>query len=242
VLEEFIKGEEFSYFVIVDKNSYKFFGTAQDHKRVGANDTGPNTGGMGAFSPAVLFNSILEKKINHKIIEPTINAMKKLGHPYQGFLYAGLMIKDDEPYLIEYNIRMGDPECQVIMMSLETDLVKIFDYATQSKIDSLKIKLSKKKSITFVLCSNGYPFSHVQDKEIKNLSNLKLSKDIQIFHAATYEKNNKIYSNGGRVLNVTSSAKNIDEARKKSLACLKKINWTDGFYREDIGWKAIQNK
>ena len=242
VLEEFMKGEELSYFVIVDNNSYQFFGTAQDHKRVGENDTGPNTGGMGAYSPALLFNSKLEKKINNKIIEPTINAMKKLGHPYQGFLYAGLMIRDDEPYLIEYNIRMGDPECQVLMMGLETDLVKIFDYATQSKVDSLKIEWNKKKLITFVLCSNGYPFSHVKDKEIKNLSNLEPSEDTQIFHAGTYEKNNKIYSNGGRVLNVTSSAKNIDEARKKSLACLKKINWTDGFYREDIGWKAIQNK
>ena len=242
VLEEFMKGEELSYFVIVDNNSYQFFGTAQDHKRVGENDTGPNTGGMGAYSPALLFNSKLEEKINNKIIEPTINAMKKLGHPYQGFLYAGLMIRDDEPYLIEYNIRMGDPECQVLMMGLETDLVKIFDYATQSKIDSLKIEWNKKKLITFVLCSNGYPFSHVKDKEIKNLSNLEPSKDTQIFHAGTYEKNNKIYSNGGRVLNVTSSAKSINEARKKSLACLKKINWTDGFYRKDIGWKAVQNK
>jgi len=242
ILEEFMKGEELSYFVIVDKNSYKFFGTAQDHKRVGENDTGPNTGGMGAYSPAVLFTSELEKKINHKIIEPTINAMKKLGHPYQGFLYAGLMIRDNEPYLVEYNIRMGDPECQVLMMGLETDLVKIIDYATQNKVANLKIKWSKKKLVTFVLCANGYPFAYIKNKEIKNLNNFKPGKDTQIFHAGTYTKQKKIYSNGGRVLNITSSAKNIDEARKKSLACLERLNWTYGFYRKDIGLKAVKNK
>jgi phosphoribosylamine---glycine ligase len=241
ILEEFMKGEELSYFVIVDKNSYQFFGSAQDHKRVGEDDTGPNTGGMGAYSPAVLFNSDLEKKINQKIIEPTISAMKKLNHPYQGFLYAGLMIRNNEPYLIEYNIRMGDPECQVLMMDLETDLVKILDYATLNKINNLKIEWNNKKIITFVLCANGYPLNYVKDKEIKNLNNFKSDKDIQIFHAGTYEKDNKIYSNGGRVLNITSSAKNMNKARKKSLSYLKKLNWIDGFYRKDIGLKAIKN-
>ena len=242
ILEEFMKGDELSYFIIVDKNSYQFFGSAQDHKRVGENDTGPNTGGMGAYSPAVIFNRDLEKKINHKIIEPTIGAMKKLGHPFQGFLYAGLMIRNNEPYLIEYNIRMGDPECQVLMMDLKTDLVKILDYATQNKMANLKIEWSKKKIITFVLCANGYPLAYVKNKEIKNLNNLKLNKNLQVFHAGTYEKDNKIYSNGGRVLNITSSAKSIDEARKKSLSFLKKLNWKDGFYRKDIGWKAIKNR
>ena len=242
ILEEFMKGDELSYFIIVDKNSYQFFGSAQDHKRVGENDTGPNTGGMGAYSPAKLFNRDLEKKINHKIIEPTIDAMKKLGHPFQGFLYAGLMIRNNEPYLIEYNIRMGDPECQVLMMDLKTDLVKILDYATQNKMANLKIEWSKKKIITFVLCANGYPLDYVKNKEIKNLNNFKLGKDLQVFHAGTYKKDNKIYSSGGRVLNITSSAKSIDEARKKSLSFLKKLNWKDGFYRKDIGWKAIKNR
>ena len=242
ILEEFMKGDELSYFIIVDKNSYQFFGSAQDHKRVGENDTGPNTGGMGAYSPAKLFNRDLEKKINHKIIEPTISAMKKLDHPFQGFLYAGLMIRNNEPYLIEYNIRMGDPECQVLMMDLKTDLVKILDYATQNKMANLKIEWSKKKIITFVLCANGYPLDYVKNKEIKNLNNFKLGKDLQVFHAGTYKKDNKIYSSGGRVLNITSSAKSIDEARKKSLSFLKKLNWKDGFYRKDIGWKAIKNR
>ena len=137
---------------------------------------------------------------------------------------------------------MGDPECQVLMMDLKTDLVKILDYATQNKMANLKIEWSKKKIITFVLCANGYPLAYVKNKEIKNLNNFKLDKDLQEFHAGTYEKDNKIYSNGGRVLNITSSAKSIDEARKKSLSFLKKLNWKDGFYRKDIGRKAIKNR
>jgi len=144
VLEEFLKGEELSYFVVVDKNSYCFFGSAQDHKRVGEGDVGPNTGGMGAYSPAPLLTNELEDKIKKKIIEPTLLAMKKLGHPYTGFLYAGLMINENEPYLIEYNIRMGDPECQVLMMRLQTDLLEIIDRATKNKIRSLKIKWKNK--------------------------------------------------------------------------------------------------
>ena len=133
VLEEFLEGEELSYFTIVDENSYHFFGSAQDHKRVGEGDTGPNTGGMGAYSPAPLLTDKLEEKIKKKIIEPTLKAMKDLGHPYKGFLYAGLMINKGEPYLIEYNIRMGDPECQVLMMRLKTDLLEIKDFATKKK-------------------------------------------------------------------------------------------------------------
>ena len=144
VLEEFLEGEELSYFSVVDENSYHFFGSAQDHKRVGEGDTGPNTGGMGAYSPAPLLTNKLEDKIKKKIIEPTLKAMKDLGHPYTGFLYAGLMIKKEEPYLIEYNVRMGDPECQVLMMRLKTDLLEIVDCATKNKLNNLKIKWNKK--------------------------------------------------------------------------------------------------
>ena len=168
--------------------------------------------------------------------------MKDLGHPYQGFLYAGLMIKKGEPYLIEYNIRMGDPECQVLMMRLKTDLLEIIDSATRNKISNLKIEWIKKSSITIVLCAKGYPFNHIKDSEIKNLSNILTDKNNQIFHAGTYEKNNRIYSSGGRVLNITSSSESLTEARNKSLANLDKINWSDGFFRKDIGWKAINNK
>ena len=240
VIEEFLKGEELSYFVIADQNSYKFFGSAQDHKRVGEADTGPNTGGMGAYSPAPILTSQLEEKIKKKIIEPTLKAMKKLGHPYKGFLYAGLIIKKGEPYLIEYNIRMGDPECQVLMMRLETDLLKIINYANKNKLNNLKIEWAKKSCITIVLCAKGYPLNHIKDSEIKNLSNIFTNKNNQIFHAGTYEKNGKIFSNGGRVLNITSAAKNILKARDKSLNHLEKINWSDGFFRKDIGWRVIK--
>ena len=242
VLEEFLEGEELSYFVIVDKNSYHFFGSAQDHKRLGEGDVGPNTGGMGAYSPAPLLTDKLEKKIKKKIIDPTLKAMKKLGYPYKGFLYAGLMINKDEPYLIEYNIRMGDPECQVLMMRLESDLLEIIDCATKNKINNLIIEWNKKSSITIVLCSKGYPSSYIKDSEIKNLSNILIDRNNQIFHAGTYEKNNKIYSNGGRVLNITSLSESLIEARNKSLTNINKINWTDGFFRKDIGWRVINNK
>ena len=241
VLEEFIEGEEISYFAIVDKNSYHFFGSAQDHKRVGENDTGPNTGGMGAYSPSTILTKELENKIKQKIIQPTLKAMKDLCHPYRGFLYAGLMINKDEPYLIEYNIRMGDPECQVIMMRLKTDLLEIIDSIINNKLNNIKIKWSKKNSITIVLCAKGYPLNYLKNSEIKNLSKIKLDDSNQIFHAGTYSKNNKIYSNGGRVLNITSCSESLVKARNNSLSNINKINWKDGFFRKDIGWKAIKN-
>ena len=239
ILEKFLQGEELSYFTIIDKNSYKFFGSAQDHKRVGEKDTGPNTGGMGAYSPTPILTNKLEKKIKKKIIEPTLLAMKKLGQPYKGFLYAGLMICKGEPYLIEYNVRMGDPECQVLMMRLKTDLVEIIDYATKNKLNNLQIEWNDKSCITIVLCAKGYPSNYIKDSEIKNLLNISTDKNNQIFHAGTYEKNNKIFSTGGRVLNVTSMAENLIIARDKSLTNIKKIDWTDGFFRQDIGWRAI---
>ena len=197
---------------------------------------------MGAYSPAPLLTNKLEIKIKKKIIEPTLKAMKNLGHPYKGFLYAGLMIKKNEPYLIEYNIRMGDPECQVIMMRLESDLLEIIDYATKNKINSSKIKWNKKSSITIVLCAKGYPSDYIKNSEIKNLQNIFTDRDNQIFHAGTYKKNNKIYSSGGRVLNITSSSESLIEARNKSLSNINKINWSDGFFRKDIGWKEINKK
>ncbi len=242
VLEEFLEGEELSYFSIVDKNSYQFFGSAQDHKKVGEGDTGPNTGGMGAYSPSNLLTNKLEEKIKKKIINPTLKAMETLGHPYRGFLYAGLMISKGEPYLIEYNIRMGDPECQVLMMRLKTDLLEIIDCATKDKLKNLKIEWSNDDCITIVLCAKGYPGNYIKDSEIKNLSEIVSDQTNQIFHAGTYEKNEKIFSSGGRVLNITALGKDLIEARNKSLMKLKKINWDDGFFRKDIGWRAIKKK
>ena len=242
VLEEFLEGEELSYFVVVDKNSFQFFGSAQDHKKVGEGDVGPNTGGMGAYSPSNLLNNDLEVKIINKIIKPTLRAMENLSHPYKGFLYAGLMICKGEPYLIEYNIRMGDPECQVLMMRLKTDLVNIIDFATTDKLEKIKIKWHEENSITIVLCAKGYPGNYLKNSEIKNLNEININEFNQIFHAGTYEKNNKILSMGGRVLNITSKGSNLKDARDMSLRNLKKINWEDGFYRKDIGWRAIKEK
>lgn len=242
VLEEFLYGEEASYFLVVDKKSFRFFGTAQDHKRVGENDKGPNTGGMGAYSPAPIISKTIEKKIINKIVKPTLLALKKRGSPYQGFLYVGLMIKDNNPYLIEFNVRMGDPECQTILPRLKTDLVKIILSTVTNKLAKIKIKWKKCKSMTVVLCSNGYPGNYRINKEITNLDKLKLKKNNFIYHAGTKYEANKLLSNGGRVLNIISTGKNFLIIRKKIIKLIKKINWKFGFYRKDIGWKVINKK
>ena len=240
VLEEFLQGEEASYFLIVDKNSFKFFGTAQDHKRVREKDRGPKTGGMGAYSPAPIINSRLEKKIIKKIVKPTLQALKKKGSPYKGFLYVGLMIKNNEPYLIEYNIRMGDPECQVILPRLKTDFVKIVLKVIKNSLNNLKIKWKKDKCMTIVLCSKGYPGNYKKNRNIDNIRRVNLKKQEFIFHAGTKFINNKIFSNGGRVLNVSSTGNNFKKIRKNILKIIKKLNWKYGFFRKDIGWRVIK--
>jgi len=239
VLEEFLYGEEASYFVVVDRNSFKFFGTAQDHKRVYEHDKGPNTGGMGAYSPAPIITKTIENKIISKIIKPTLKALKRKKKPYSGILYVGLMISNNEPYLIEYNIRMGDPECQVILPRLKTDIVQIFKNASLNKLKKTKIKWKKQKSMTIVLCAKGYPGNYKKDLILKNMNKIKLSKKDFIYHAGTKISKNKLISNGGRVLNITSIGKNFRIIRKKILLILKKLNWKEGFYRKDIGWRVI---
>ena len=239
VLEEFLEGEEASYFVIADKKTFKFFGTAQDHKRVKENDKGPNTGGMGAYSPAKIIDKKLEKKIINKIIKPTFFALKKKKIYYTGFLYVGLMIQDNEPYLIEFNVRMGDPECQVILPRLKTDLIKIINNVVNNKLKQTSINWHKKKSMTVVLCSKGYPGKYKKNKTIKNLDRIKLSKNDFIYHAGTKLENDQLKSNGGRVLNITSVGTDFLNIRKKIIKIIKNINWKGGFFRRDIGWKII---
>ena len=239
VLEEFLEGEEASYFVIADKKTFKFFGTAQDHKRVKENDKGPNTGGMGAYSPAKIIDKKLEKKIINKIIKPTIFALKKKKIYYTGFLYVGLMIQDNEPYLIEFNVRMGDPECQVILPRLKTDLIKIINNVVNNKLKQTSINWHKKKSMTVVLCSKGYPGKYKKNKTIKNLDRIKLNKNDFIYHAGTKLENDQLKSNGGRVLNITSVGTDFLNIRKKIIKIIKNINWKGGFFRRDIGWKII---
>ncbi len=239
VLEEYLLGEEASYFVIVDNNTFKFFGSAQDHKRVYENDKGPNTGGMGAYSPAPIITKKLEKKIISKIVVPTLKALKTKNNPYNGFLYVGLMIKNNEPYLIEYNIRMGDPECQVILPRLNTDIFKIFKYATLNKLKNIKINWKKQKSMTVVLCAKGYPGVYKKNLKIQNINKINLSDRDFIFHAGTKIVNNILRSNGGRVLNVSSLGNNFKFIRKKIISNIKKLKLKGSFYRKDIGWKVI---
>ena len=238
VLEEFLNGEEVSYFIIVDKKNFKFFGTAQDHKRVLENDKGPNTGGMGAYSPAPIVTRSLENKIIKKIINPTLEALKRKKEPYSGFLYVGLMIKNNNPYLIEYNIRMGDPECQVILPRLKTDLVKIFKNSISNKLKNTKIEWKKQKSMTIVLCSKGYPGSYRKNFKI-NINKIRLSKTDFVYHAGTRFLNNELRSHGGRVLNITSIGNSFLNIRNKIITNIKKLNCKESFYRKDIGWKVI---
>ena len=239
ILEEFLVGEEASYFLVVDKKNFSFIGSAQDHKKVGERDTGKNTGGMGAYSPAPIITGEIEKKIKKKIIIPTLKALKDNKKPYTGFLYAGLMIKDNEPYLIEYNIRMGDPECQVIMPRLKTSLIDIINFSIKNKLNRLKIEWFKKKSMTIVICAKGYPGKYVKNKIIKNINNIKIGKNEIIYHAGTKLNKNNVVSDGGRVLNVTCTGKNFFKIRNNIFKLIKKINWKHGFFRKDIGWKVI---
>ena len=241
ILEEFLEGEEVSYFLIVDKNHFLFMGSAQDHKRVGENETGPNTGGMGAYSPAPIINKNLEKKIINKIVEPTLRALKIKKHPYTGFLYVGLMIKDNEPYLIEYNVRMGDPECQVIMPRLRTDLVQLLKASVENKLSKIKIKWNKYKCMTVVLCAKGYPNKHITNKKI-NLPRYHTIKQSFIFHAGTRIKNGLLLSSGGRVLNIVVLGNAFLKIRNEIFKIIKIINWKHGFFRTDIGWRIIKKK
>ena len=240
VIEEFLDGEEASYFIISDGESFIPLTSAQDHKRIGDGDIGLNTGGMGAYSPAPIMNKELEEKTINKIIKPTIKAMNDYGSPYIGILYAGLMIKDNEPKLIEYNVRFGDPECQVIIPRLENDLVELLVNVKEKNLDNYTLKWKENFAITVVLAAKGYPESYETGDEIKGLDAIDNIDDVEIFHAGTKTKNNKIVTSGGRVLNIVSKGQSFNQIRKKIIKLIKKINWKNGFYRKDIGWRIIE--
>ncbi len=239
LIEEFLVGEEMSFFIISDGRDIKCFETAQDHKRVLEGDKGANTGGMGAYSPSRLINQALEEKILSKIINPTIKALKEMGSNYKGFLYAGLMIVDGEPYLIEYNVRMGDPECQTILPKLKTDLFEIIEACCNKKLKNLKIEWYDKKSLCIVLCSRGYPDKYDNNILIENTEKIDLNENDFVYHAGTKKIENKIYSNGGRVINFVSLSSNFRESRDKIINHINKLNWTGGFFRKDIGYNVI---
>jgi phosphoribosylamine---glycine ligase len=239
LIEEFLKGEEMSYFIISDGTTVKSFETAQDHKRVFEGDTGKNTGGMGAYSPSRLINNNLENKILDRIIKPTLKGLKDLGTEYKGFLYAGLMIVENEPYLIEYNVRMGDPECQTILPKLKTDLLEVIEACCNKKLADINIEWTNKKSLCVVLCSKGYPDIYQKNILINNIEDLNLEKNNFIFHAGTKKENDKIYAIGGRVLNFISLSDDFLQAREKVHQCINELDWSGGFYRRDIGFKVI---
>ena len=239
LIEEFLKGEEMSYFIISDGKTIKKFDTAQDHKRVLEGDKGKNTGGMGAYSPSRLINEKLDRKIIKKIIEPTIKGLKEIGADYKGFLYAGLMIVNNEPYLIEYNVRMGDPECQTILPKLKSDLLEIILLCCDGKLNTAEIKWHNKKSLCIVLCSKGYPDNINKNVLIENLNKITFDENEYCYHASTTRTNEKIYATGGRVLNFVCLSENFLDARQKVINSINSLNWVNGFYRKDIGYKAI---
>jgi phosphoribosylamine---glycine ligase len=239
LIEEFLDGEEMSFFVISDGETYSTFGTAQDHKRVFEGDKGKNTGGMGAYSPSRLENEILNEKILKKIINPTLKGLKELNSNFIGFLYAGLMIIKGEPYLIEYNVRMGDPECQTILPKLKTDFAEIIIACVNKSLKSINIEWHNDKSLCVVLCSKGYPDSYQDNIEIKNLDKILIKEKEYIFHAGTKNEKNKIISSGGRVLNFVIRSKNFKHNRDRAVCLINQLDWNNGFFRKDIGNKVI---
>ncbi len=242
VIEEFLDGEEISYFTISDGKTILPLTSAQDHKRVGEGDTGPNTGGMGAYSPAHFITPQLEKQIINEIIQPTIDGMAKEGIPYTGVLFAGLMVKNNKAKLLEFNVRFGDPECQEIMMRLDSDLVDILEASTDEKLDKIAqtVKWKDEVALCVVMAANGYPGSYVKNTPIYNIEEAEKIDNVCVFHAGTaYNDNKEIISIGGRVLGVTALGKDFAQAKEKAYDAVKKIKWDEGFYRRDIGWRAI---
>jgi len=243
VIEEFMDGEELSYFALADGKTILPLTSAQDHKRAFDGDKGPNTGGMGAYSPAHFITPQLEEQIIHRIIEPTVKAMAEEGCPFTGVLYAGLMVVKGEPKLIEYNVRFGDPECQPMMMRLQGDLLEILDAGAKGNLADIKGKVtwSEKTALCVVMAANGYPGDYKKNTSINNLDLTMEVKDVTVFHAGTaLDENGQLVSIGGRVLGVTALGDNIAEAQRRAYMAVDKINWPDGFCRRDIGWRALE--
>ena len=239
VIEEFMDGEEGSLFVLVDGETVVPIGTAQDHKRVGDGDTGPNTGGMGAYSPAPVLDAAVEKRAIEDIVRPTMAEMARRGMPYQGVLYVGLMIKDGAPRLVEYNVRFGDPECQVLMMRLGAQALDLMQACAEGRLAEAAPNWADDHAITIVMAANGYPGDYEKGSEIKGLSQIEDTSSQIVFHAGTSAGNGAILATGGRVLNVTARGKTLKEARDRAYALVDRIDWPEGFCRRDIGWRAL---
>jgi len=239
VIEEFMEGEEGSLFVLVDGETVVPIGTAQDHKRVGDGDTGPNTGGMGAYSPAPVLNANVEKRAIDEIVRPTMAEMARRGMPYQGVLYVGLMIKDGAPRLVEYNVRFGDPECQVLMMRLGAQALDLMQACAESRLAETAPHWADDHAITVVMAAEGYPGAYQKGSTIKGLDEIEETSSQIVFHAGTSAQNGAILATGGRVLNITARGKTLKEARDRAYALVDQIDWPEGFCRRDIGWRAL---
>jgi phosphoribosylamine--glycine ligase len=240
VIEEFLTGEEASFFALTDGETVLPFGSAQDHKRVGDGDTGPNTGGMGAYSPASILTPELERRAMEEIVEPTVRALAERGSPYCGVLYAGLMLTAEGPKLIEYNARFGDPECQVLMMRLESDLLELMCAVAKGKLaDASPPRFSDGAALTIVMAANGYPGTPAKGGGVAGLDRAA-TKGARIFQAGTVTADGKLIASGGRVLNVTALGRTVAEARETAYSAAAEIDFPSGFYRRDIGWREIE--
>jgi len=239
VIEEFMTGEEASFFVLSDGETLLPIGTAQDHKRVGEGDTGPNTGGMGAFSPAPVLTQAVADRAMAEIVAPTMRVMAERGMPYKGVLYAGLMIEDGAPRLVEYNVRFGDPECQVLMMRLGAQALDLMLAAAEGRLAEAQVNWADDHAMTVVMAARGYPGAYAKGSAIGGLEALPEDSKHMVFHAGTREVDGKLTAAGGRVLNVTARGDSLREARDGAYAMVDGIDWPEGFCRRDIGWRAL---
>ena len=237
LIEEFLKGIEASLFIISNGNKFKSLGSAQDYKKIYNNDLGPNTGGMGAFSPSLNISPEMEKDILKRIVSPTLKEMDKRGTPFSGILYVGLMITNEGPKLIEYNVRLGDPECQVIAIRLGAQLLDAFIYCATNEFKKIKINYANDFGVTVVMASGGYPNKYETGFKIKGIKDLCDKKDVEIFHSGTQNSKNSIVTSGGRVLSVTARSTKLKMARKKAYEIVRKINWKKEYHRPDIAKK-----
>ena len=239
VIEEFMEGEEASFFVLSDGKSVLPMGTAQDHKRVGEGDTGPNTGGMGAYSPAPVMTPQVVQKTLDEIVQPTVDEMARRGTPFQGVLFVGLMIKDGQPRLVEYNVRFGDPECQTLMMRLGAQALDVMLACAQGRLDQTRLNWADDHALSVVIAADGYPGPYNKGTEIKGLDGIFPTSSLFVFHAGTRQEGDKTLAVGGRVLNVTARGATLQQARDAAYGAVEKIDWPEGFYRKDIGWRAL---
>jgi phosphoribosylamine--glycine ligase len=242
VIEEFLVGEEASFFALCDGENAIPLASAQDHKRVGDGDTGPNTGGMGAYSPAPVMTPNITQRTMDEIIRPTLRAMKAMGSPYKGVLFAGLMITKDGPKLIEYNARFGDPETQVLMLRLMSDLVPALIASRDGQLKNFDLRWYPDSALTVVMAAKGYPGNYGRGSVIEGLDAAAEIEGVEIFHAGTKADGGKILANGGRVLNVSAQGKTVSEAQQRAYAAIDRINWPEGFCRRDIGWQAVKRE